>query len=113
MRRLLFVRLVAFLLLTLAVGMGPGVALAEARAHAETGQQQAHGQREHFEARGGQDHADHCAVGVASAAAKPSPAVPATVRAPLVSARAVALVPCLVLPSDPVRLHPTRGPPAR
>ncbi len=113
MRRVLFVRSVSFLLLALAVGLGPGLALAEARAHTESGQQQGHGRRDHFETRGGQDHDDRCAVGIASAPAKPSPAAPATVRAPLAQARLGVWVTRAALPADPVRLHPSRGPPVR
>lgn len=112
MSRLVVRRLVSLFLLATAVAMGPGLALLEARAHAERRGGEGHGHRDHFEARGGQDHDDRCAVGIASAPAKPSPAVSSVARVPCSRSSAPALAGFLPTAADRPTLPPSRGPPA-
>jgi hypothetical protein len=103
-------RVVSLLLTAALVATGPGLALVEARAHAEHGQQD-HSRREHFEALGGQDHSDRCTVGIASPPARPSPVGFSSVRAPKICSVIPAPTRIDLASSNAARFHPSRGPP--
>ncbi|MGH7559630.1 MAG: hypothetical protein ACRENB_01290 [Gemmatimonadales bacterium] len=111
MRRPLVRRLISLLLFATAVAMGPGLALVEARAHAGL-ERSGHGRRDHFEARGGQDHDDRCASGIASSPANPSPVARGGIRSPLPAVICPAPTGPLLLSSLTKTLPPSRGPPA-
>ena len=110
MPRLFLRRFVSLLLTVAAVATGPGLTLAEAKAHADKGQQD-HSRREHFEALGGQDHSDRCTVGIAAPPARPSPAGSSSVRAPKICSVAPAPTRIDLASSNAARFHPSRGPP--
>jgi hypothetical protein len=110
MRRLRHALVSVVLLATAAAG-GPGLTFSEIWQHSQR-LKPGHGHRDHFEARGGQDHDDRCEIGLVSAPARAPSAGSAELRLPEPQPKSLGARPVFSLARVISLLPLCRAPPA-